>query len=360
MRVRVLAAAIVAATLTFGSVIQVAGPAAASPPVVSAVSEAVVNEAEYEFVVWLALYDERDAVRSAAWHALTWDTREKIAAGIQGFFATEWAAAELLSNSSRQRNKEFVDYVVATCVPAYAPEVCAAARAASRGTAAQQTAFVRTGYAAAKERDRRFRAATGAQAAALVQADRSYVAVLRDNDPGAQVRLAAAWALRDGATDGDLVEFFSHGWAYSAGLDVRAHRTELAANAKQWKRNLEDLTVAAKGAELKARVAAGEAAAQERARATQAWRSAVETAGQARVAWQNAEQVALAQAEVWRQIAAAAAAGSANWQPILGASTGIGGQWTAEIDLAQSQAAYWAGLYEKAVAAEHAWAQTPA
>lgn len=359
MRVRVLAAAIVAATLTFGSVIQVAGPAAASPPVVSAVSEAVVNEAEYEFVLWLALYDESAMVRTAAWAAV--DEKDKnVPEKIRQFFESEWDAAKSLSDNSRERNKEFVAYVVATCVPAYAPEVCAAARAASRGTAAQQTAFVRTGYAAAKERDRRFRAATGAQAAALVQADRSYVAVLRDNDPGAQVRLAAAWALRDGATDGDLVEFFSHGWAYSAGLDVRAHRTELAANAKQWKRNLEDLTVTAKDAELKARVAAGEAAAQERARATQAWRSAVETAGQARVAWQNAEQVALAQAEVWRQIAAAAAAGSANWQPILGASTGIGGQWTAEIDLAQSQAAYWAGLYEKAVAAEHAWAQTPA
>lgn len=356
MRPGVLAAAITAAALTFSGI---SGAALASPVAVVTSSEVSPGDPQYDFVLWLAQYDERAMVRSTAWNALFGD--DDVAAGIERFFATEWADAELLAEGARQRNKDFVAYVVATCVPAYSPEVCAAAQAASRGTDAQREAFVRTGYAAAKERDRRAREATGEQAAALVEADRAYVAALRDNDPGDQVRLAAAWALRDGATDSDLVEFFSHSWAHAAGLDVRAHRTELAKGTADWRRTIADLTEKARTAELEARDAAGEAAAQARAAASRAWGAVAQSADTAQVAWQHAEQVALNQAETWRQVAAAAAgAESSNWTPILNASNGIGEQWAAERQLARTQAAYWTGLYEQALKAEHAWAQTPA
>ena len=362
MRARVLAAAMAAAALTFSATAGAASPAAASPVVTSSASEAAYNDAEYSFLLWLAQSDERAMVRSTAWSALLADD---VAAGILQFFETEWEYAESLAESGRQRNHDFVRYIVDTCVPTYSPEVCSAAQAAMRGTPQEQTpqqaAFVQTGYAAAKERDRRHREKTGEQAAALVEADRAYVAMLRDKDPGAQVRLAAAWALRDGATDSDLIEFFSHGWSYAAGLDVRAHRTELAKSAAVWKRTLDRLTIEAKAAEQAARDAAGEAAVQARAAAARAWGAVADSTGPARVAWQNAEKVALGQAEAWRHIATeAAAAGSPNWKPVLGASGDITEQWTTEGGQARTQAAYWAGRYQQAVDAEHAWAKTPA
>jgi hypothetical protein len=354
MRARVLAAAMAAAALTFSGVTGVAGPAAASPVVTSAASEAAYNEAEYEFVLWLANYDERSMVRSTAWVALD---PQDIAGGIQRFFATEWASAEELAESGRERNEDFVNYIVDTCVPAYSPEVCAAASAAQRGGTARQAEFVRTGYDAAKARDRRFRDAVGEQAAAIVDTDRAYVAMLLDQHPGSQVQLAARWALRENATDSDLIEFFSHGWAYSAGLDVRAHRTELARIHAQWLRTVDELTITAKEAEKAALGLAGEALAQKRAAAARAWHQVGEATDDARTAWQHAEGAALAQAEVWRQVAAAAAAGSLNWKPILGAADGIGGQWNGESAQARTQAAYWAGLYSDALRAETEWSK---
>ncbi|WP_229794424.1 hypothetical protein [Actinoplanes campanulatus] len=336
----------------------IAGSALASPPTISAAGESTVNDAEYEFVLWLADYDERAIVRSTAWTALL---EEDVAAGILRFFQSEWEYAESLAADGQERNSDFVKYIVDTCVPEYSPEVCAAAQHAWTGTPADQETFAGTGYAAAKERDRRVREQDGEQAAALVATDRAYVALLRDNDPGAQVRLAAAWALRDGATDGDLVEFFSHGWAYSAGLDVRAHRSEVAVREATWRREVARLTIEARNAEEKARTAAGEALVQARAAAARAWGGIAQNAGPARVVWQDAERIALGQAEAWRQVAAAAAAAdSANWKPILDASGDIGGQWSAERTTARDQATYWADLYQTAVAAEHAWSKTPA
>ncbi len=349
------ARALAAAMLALGAVTSMAAPAVASPP---GVSVAAVNDAEYDFVLWLAQYDERAMVRSTAWTALL---ETDVAAGILRFFESEWEYAELLAADGSARNNDFVKYVVDTCVPEYSPEVCAAAVNVLYGSPEEQEEFVATGYAAAKERDRRDRDEIGEQAAALVAADRLYVTRLRDGDPGAQVRLAAAWALRDGASDSDLVEFFSHSWAYSAGLDVRAHRTAIAVRDAAWRREVVRLTLAAEEAERKARETAGEAQAQARAAAARAWGGIARNAGPARVAWQDAERTALAQAEVWRQVAAAAAAAdSANWKPILGASGDIGGQWATDTTTAGKQAAYWADLYTKAVAAEQAWSKTPA
>ncbi|WP_199752793.1 hypothetical protein [Actinoplanes sp. ATCC 53533] len=357
MRKRALAAALAAVTLAgaFGT----AGPASAYPSVVVAVAPVVVDDAaEREFLLWLAQSDERAMVRSTAWSALLSDEGYP---AIQRFFDSEYDYAEQLSASSRTRNKDFVAYVLATCVPTYAREVCVAAQRASRGTDADREAFVRTGYAGAKERDRRVREAAGKEAAALVEADRAVVAVLRDSDPGAQVRAAAAWALRPGSVDGDVVEFFAYGWAHAAGLDVRAYRTQLAADEVAWRRTVNRLIAEAQAAELAARAAAGEAAAQARRAAAQAWATVADNTGPARVAWQRAEQVALAQAETWRQVAAAAAANqSPNWTPVLGTADTMGRQWTVERDQVSVQSAYWTGLYQRALAAEHAWTAAPA
>ncbi|MEU4157707.1 hypothetical protein [Actinoplanes sp. NPDC026670] len=295
-------------------------------------------------------------VRSTAWTALL---EEDVAAGILRFFQSEWEYAESLAADVSARNNDFVKYLVDTCVPAYSPEVCAAASDMLYATAEEQGAFVSDGYRAARERDKRVRDQTGAQAAALVAGDRAYVAHLRDTDPGAQVRLAARWALRDGADDGDLVEFFSHGWAYSAGLDVRAHRSAIAALELPWRSAVANLTIAAQDAEKKARDSAGQAKIEAEAAAARAWGGVAQNAGPARTAWQNAEREALARAEQWRQIAvAAAAAESANWKPILKAD--ISGQWTAYARTAREQAAYWTGKYNDALAAEAEYSKTPA
>lgn len=351
MRKRALAVALAAVTLTLGGVVGTAGSAAANSSSVMDAPVVVEDSADRDFVLWLAQYDERASVRSAAWSA--WLSDEGYPA-IQRFFDSEYDFAEQLSAGSRARNQEFVAYVLATCVPAYAPEVCAAARRAARGTDADRETFVRTGHAAAKERDRRVREAAGKQAAALVEADRAFVAALRVSDPGAQVRAAAAWALRPGSTDGDLVEFFSYGWAHAAGLDVRAYRTQLANDDVAWRRTLNQLITAAQTAEHEAQQAAGEAA--KRRAAAEAWAKVAGHTGPARVAWQRAEQVALAQAETWRQVAAAAAANqSPNWTPVLGAADTMGRQWALERDQAGAQSAYWIGLFQRALAAEHAW-----
>ena len=141
--------------------------------------------------------------------------------------------------------------------------------------------------------------AASEQAAAIVQEDRMFVAVLRDNDPGAQVRAAAGWALRDSATESDLLEFFSHGWGFAAGRGQALPAT---------------------------------------------------------VAWGDAQRIALAQADTWRRVAqAAAAASSSNWAPVVAVAERMQGEWTVEQQQTAAQTAYWTELYEQAVAGELAW-----
>jgi hypothetical protein len=316
----------------------------------SLLDEAFDEEAAIqEFVLWMAQNDEREIVRSAAWNAVL---NPDGAAAIDRFLNEEFAFAVEMAESDSARNKDFVAYVLATHIAQFSPEVHAAAVSAARGTDAQREDFVLTGYAAAKARDRQVRDAQGQQAAALVAADRAFVARRRDDDPGPQVRAAADWALRSGV-DGDLVEFFTHGWANAARLDLQSHRTVLADNNVQWRNTIQGLVVAAEAAEKAAAGTAGEARAQARALAARAWATVGVRTGPARAAWADAEQVAVHQADTWKLIAVeAAAADSPNWRPIAATADQLYDQWDDDQDTIALQAAYWKKLYDRARAAE--------
>ncbi|HEX8626756.1 MAG TPA: hypothetical protein VF755_01110 [Catenuloplanes sp.] len=360
MRVRCLTAAVTAAlTLSGGGVLVTSAAALAGPAFVAAESASPDDAAaDLELVWWLAQEDERAIVRSTAMNAVLDPAGEP---AIRRFLESEFEYAEEMAADTSARNKDFVDYVLATYLPEFAREVHAAATfAAGAGDSACEV-FVQSGYAAAKERDRRVRDTAGGQAAALAQADRLFVAGVRDRDPGPYVRVAAGWALREGAVDGDVVEFFTHGWGAAAGLDLRAHRTALAGSDVRWRQVTRQLVIDAEAAEKAARKAAGEAAVQARATAARAWRDVRERSTPAREAWVAAEQVALAQAETWKRVAeaAAAAAKNPNWKPIAGTVEQLRAEWAVEQKHTTAQADYWTNLNNRAQAGERAM-QTPA
>jgi hypothetical protein len=187
----------------------------------------------------------------------------------------------------------------------------------------------------------------------LVQADRDFVAVLRDSDPGAQVRVGAGYALRTGATDADLVEFFAYGWNSSARLDLELHQAAIADSDVRWRATINRLVIDAQAAEKAAREAQGEAAAAARAAAATAWRKVGDDTTPARSAWQQAEDVAAAQAASWQAIAlAAAGAESVNWESIAKSSVATEAAWNTERETAAEQARYWNALLGQARAAE--------
>jgi hypothetical protein len=322
----------------------VAEPASASSKVITQ------DSMTRERVRWTAGFDPRSPVRVAAWSALI---TTDVNAGIARYLATEYPYAVMLAEQSKARNADFARRIRDTHPAEYSPEVHAAADAAVQGSTATREAFARTGYAAAKQRDRQARAATGAQEAALVQADRHFVARLRDQDPGPQVRAAATFALRTGSTDTDLVEFFAHDWIDAAGLDLRTFRIRCADDDMRWRAATSRLLTEARAAEARARELSGEAATQDRAAASRAYAGIAAQASPAGVAWARAEQTAEAQVLIWQEIAQlAGATRNPNWQVVAGSAFATSQQWTADRDTARDQAAYWTSRYNDALASE--------
>lgn len=328
------------------------GTAAAAVPerfgiAVTAVDAAAADRA---FVRFIATRHPQSTVRAAAWLALTSSTPD---AAVAQFLGTGYEAARARAAARNAQNMDFARRILATHTAEYAAEVNAAAKRAVNGSNADREHFAKTGYAEASARDRKVRETAGKHADALVQADRDYVAVLRDSDPGAQVRVGAGWALRTGATDADLVEFFAYGWASSARLDLELHQSAIADSDVRWRAKLNRLVGEAQAAERAAREASGEAAAAARAAAASAWRTVGAEATPARSAWTQAEQVALNQAATWQAIAAAAAgAESVNWESIADSSVTTQAAWNTERETAAEQARYWNALLAQARAAE--------
>ncbi len=329
-------------------------PALAAPTVVPLAvgASAAVDRAASDraFVRFIATRHPQGTVRAAAWLALTSSTPD---AAVARFLGSGYEAARARAAARNAQNMDFAKRILATHTAEYSPEVHAAAKRAVNGSDADREIFARTGYAQAAERDRQVREADGRHAAALVQADRDYVAVLRDSDPGPQVRVSAGWALRAGATDADLVEFFAYGWAGGARLDLEMHQSAIADADVRWRATINRLVVEAQAAERAAREAQGEAAAAARAAAAASWREVGTEVAKPRSAWSQAEEVAARQAATWQAIAlAAAGAESVNWESIAESSVTTGAAWNTERDTAAEQARYWQGLLDQARAAE--------
>jgi hypothetical protein len=306
------------------------------------------------FVEWLSKSDPRPNLKVAARVALFAhkDVRD---ATIATFLASGYDYSKRRAAESRARNTNFAKRVLATHTAAYAPTVRAAAQHALDGTDSDRDRFVRTGYEQAKKADRQARQADNEHAAAILELDQVLVARLRDKDPGEQVRAAAAFALRDGATNSEVVEFFAFDWPTAAALDSEVFRTRCADNDILWRAAMRRLTADALAAEVAAREAADEAKAQKRAAAARAWTLVREQTAPARTAWADADEVAEAQAANWQEIARVAGSSTnPHWQAIAETAPASAEQWAAERANAAEQAAYWTALYEQALAAERA------
>ncbi|MEU4519665.1 hypothetical protein AB0F52_13230 [Amycolatopsis sp. NPDC024027] len=297
----------------------------------------------------LAGKDPRAAVRADAWVAWA-DENDDV---VFEFLDHGLAAAEQRAAETASVNADFCRRILATYTAAYAPEVNAAAQRALLGTDSDRDLFVRQGFAAAEQRDRLAREADGSQQEALAEADRQYVRTLATHDPGVQVRAAAAWATRPGATDADIVEFFAYGWATGAELDLEAHRLRDAEQEARWLAALRQLLADAREAERAALEASGELEVQLRDAAARAWQRVGEQTGAPRVAWADAARVAREQAANWAAVAAAAqAATGPNWQAVRDAADPTGAAWAAEQSWAAEQAGFWTDLLAQAVDGE--------
>jgi hypothetical protein len=322
----------------------------ASPVGHTAASDPDLSTWNREFVRLVAGSHPQELVRADAWMALI---SEEGDAAVDAFVDIGlWDAVER-ADAVDEQHADFARRVLATFTREFSPEVHAAAQHAVNGGDSDRAEFVQTGFAAAQDRDRRVRAAEGSLAQALVAEDRAFVRNLAASDPGAQVRAAAVWATRTGATDDDLVAFFADGWTHAAVLDLETHRRQEIESDARWRATVRRLLTDAEEAERAALDAAEEFREQARAAAARAWRAAGESTSPARSAWADAEQIALQQAANWRAVAAAAAAASSpNWNAIAGVAAGTQSSWTAEREWAADQARAWNALLAKAIEGE--------
>ncbi|MDT8914734.1 hypothetical protein [Amycolatopsis sp. PS_44_ISF1] len=341
MRKRALVSAVCLSTaIALGS--------AASPSVALASAAAVQDfGADKAWVQYLALNDPRSVVRISAWQALLSSAPE---AAIQQFKDSGYDYAVKLSAQKKARDADFARRVLATYPAEFSPEVHAAAQlAANSRDDADRERFANGGFAAAKQRDSAARDVKGEQAKALAEEDRKFVRALSVDDLGEQVRVSAAYAVRVGATDSDVVDFFATGWAFGAKLDLDAHRLRSADDEMRWRAALSGLLSEAAAAEQAARDASSDLAEKARAAAVQAWQAVGEQTTPARSYWDEARLLADRQAANWTAVLTAVnAASGPNWAAMAGPAQENQGAWTEEGKVATQQAQYWTALLQQA------------
>lgn len=325
----------------------------ASPAWAAAATEWEFDQAEEDrlYVHYLAKYDPRALVRTAAWNAVT---GASVPAKVDRFLNSGMKFVVDRSQQLAARNADFARRILATHTVQFAPEVHAAAEYALNSGAAALETFARTGYAAAMQRDRSAREASGEQAAALLKDDRLFVAGLRDSAPGAQVRAAAGWALRAEATDADVVEFYAHDWAAAAAVDLETQQLQCNNADLVWRASVKTLLPAALAAQEAAVKAEGDARVLARATALRAWQEVTAQASPAKSTWDGAAEVAEKQAANWQTVALAAAEAvdNPNWDAIGSSAQTTAEQWELERSNAAKQAAYWTALYDMALKGE--------
>ncbi|GLY35668.1 hypothetical protein Amsp01_016920 [Amycolatopsis sp. NBRC 101858] len=334
----------------FTAIVSVLTPsvALAADGVPGATAVAATPAADRVWVQYLAQRDPRSLVRIAAWQALLSSDPD---AAIAQFLTSGYDYAVRLSAERKARNADFAKRVLATFTADFAPEVHAAAQfAVNSRNDADRERFANGGFEAAKQRDAAARQARGDQAAALSAADRAFVTDLAGHDPGAQVRVSAAYAVRTGASDDDLVEFFTSGWAFGARLDLEAFRQASADDDARWRVTVTGLLADAAAAEEAAKNASAELA---RANAVSAWQAVGRQAAPAESYWDGARRITDDQAANWAAVLAAAnSATGPNWAAMTGPAGTAQADWTAERDFAVQQAAYWNSLLQQALDGE--------
>ncbi|MFF4602813.1 hypothetical protein ACFY12_08690 [Streptomyces sp. NPDC001339] len=285
-------------------------------------------------------------IRVSAWNALR---------NVRGDEAiADWLApgggydfAKQRAQSTRARNKAFCERVVRTHTKGFSPQVRQAAERALKGSAADQAVFVKSGYAQAKEQDRVAREAAVAHRQQVADRERNFVRAVAESDPGEQVRVAAQWALRDGAGDEGVAEFFGYGWMSGAALDLEAYRMRVTDTGVEQHRVLSRLIKEAEAAEEA--VQGSSDAAKARAEAGRAWKAVSEHADAAYKVWLAERDAAMAQTENWKKITQAAAETTDGlWKNIAGPAEKNQDAWATEQQQADRQAAFWKGMSDRA------------
>lgn len=341
----------VLSAVSLSLVLSVAGSMAVPGLTANAVAGVQDVSSDKVLVQYLAHRDPRSTVRIGAWQALLSSAPDQ---AVAQFLASGYDYAVKLAAESKARNADFAKRVLDTYPAEFAPEVHAAAQfAVNSRNDADRERFAHGGFAAAQQRDSHVRDTQGQQAKALVEADRQYVRNLAANDPGTQVRVSASYAVRVGATDSDLVDFFATDWAFGARLDLESYRLQGADNDTRWRADIARLLVDAQAAEKAAREASGDLAEKARATAVLAWQTVGEHTGPARSAWADARDGAARQAANWAAIAeAASAATGPNWSAVVAPALSNKSDWAAEQDFATQQSQYWNSLLRQAIDGE--------
>ncbi|WP_309505809.1 hypothetical protein [Streptomyces pyxinae] len=289
-------------------------------------------------------------VRTAASNALRRTTGD---AAIADFFGPQggYEVAQTLMRDPRTVGRDFSTRVLGVHQAAFSPEVRAAADRAARGTETDRAAFMKTGYAEAQRRDRLAREADPKRRVVVTEQHRASVRALSEGDLGEQVRAAAGSALRPGATDADIAEFFGYGWAMGATLDMEAYRQRGADADVRRHHALPALIARAVSAENALRSA--EDPAKARTETEQAWQVVAEHAEGARATWLAEQQVAEARASSWQKTAESAKGSTDGlWKLMAAPAANLQKSWTTERTAAGVEAGFWTDLADRARAGE--------
>ncbi len=312
----------------------------------AALAKAAAAEEARNWVLKMAKSRLPAEVRTSAWNALRSSRGDEAIA--------EWMApgggydaAKQRTRDTRARNKAFCERTVATHTKEFSPEVRAAAERALKGTDADRAAFVKTGYAEAQKRDRVVREADAQHKREVAAKDRDFVRAIAEHDPGEQVRVAAQWALRPGAVDADVVEFYGYGWVTGGTLDLESYRMRVADAETLRHHTLSLLIKQAVAAEEAVKGAAD--AAKARAEAEQAWKAVSEHSAAAQKAWEAEKAATTAQMENWQNIAKAAKESSDElWKNIAQPAEANQDTWAQEQAESLKSAEYWKAMFDQA------------
>jgi hypothetical protein len=298
----------------------------------------------------LAVASPYGAVKAAALTALN-SPRGEIA--VKEFIPAGWCQATQRAEQDATMNDHIIARVLATHAYETSPWVWSAADAARTAPAPQKEYFVRFGLEEARAADQRARDDDGANAAALRDFDRNYVALMLDTAQGEQVKKAAAWALREGSSDSDIVEFYTYAWARYGKLDLERFQLTTADQEMRWLAAIDKLTKSALDAQAAAEAASGEAQKALQADAADAWGKVSAGAAPSASGWLAAKNTADLQAQQWKAIYQLALSKSGpNWKAVAKPARANRDAWDRDVRNARDRAAYWQQVIENALAAE--------
>lgn len=298
----------------------------------------------------LAVASPYGAVRAAAATAIQ-SPRGEVA--VQEFIPAGWCRATERAEQDAAMNDHIIARVLATHAYETSPWVWSAANAARTASRAEKEYFVRSGLDEARAADQRARDADGAYAAALRQFDRDYVAQMRDTAQGEQVRIAAAWALRPGATASDIVEFYTYAWASFGRLDLERFQLTTGDQEMRWFAAVDRLRTSAREAQEAAEGASGEAQRALQQQAADAWGQVAAGAAPSVSGWLEAKRTADAQAQQWAAVYQLALRQTGpNWKAMTKPARNNRDGWERDSRNARDRAAYWQQVVDDARAAE--------